>query len=129
MGIIFCNLFCGFILLKLSTEYDFYKIAGVTYIFSTLINAWLNFVNGGSLEFGVTDGFAFGSFALSFIGIVCNIIIIFYETNGHADIVGRYDYELSSKWDKLRTWYIISYCVAGASVAIVFIFPLIIFFL
>lgn len=124
-GIIICNLFCGFIFLKLSTEHDFYKIAGVTYIFATIMKAWLNFTNGGPLEFGFSDGFSFGVFAINFITIVCNIIIIFYETNGHADLVGRYDYELSSKWDKLRTWYIISYCGIGSAVAFAFIFSFI----
>ena len=105
-GIIICNLLYGLILLKLSKEHDFYKTAGIISIFSVLINLWFTFINGGPLESMVSDGFGFGVLALAFISIVCNILIIFFETNGHADILGRYDYELSSKWDKLRKWYI-----------------------
>ena len=124
-GIIICNLLYGLILLKLSKEHDFYKTAGIVSIFSTLINLWLTFVNGGPLESNISDGFGFGSLALAFISVVCNILIIFFETNGHADILGRYNYELSSKWDNLRKWFMYSYCGIGASVALVFIFPLI----
>ena len=124
-GIIICNLLYGIILLKLSKEHDFYKTAGIVSFFSTLINLWFTFINGGPLESMVSDGFGFGVLALAFISIVCNILIIFFETNGHADILGRYDYELSSKWDNLRKWYIYIYCGLGSSFAIIFIFPLI----
>jgi hypothetical protein len=124
-GIIICNLLYGLILLKLSKEHDFYKTAGIVSIFSTFINLWLTFINGGPLEFNVSDGFGFGALALAFISVICSILIIFFETNGHADILGRYDYELSSKWDKLRKWYIYIYCGLGSSFAIIFILPLI----
>ena len=124
-GVIICNLLYGLILLKLSSEYEFYKIAGICSILLTAINVWLNFVNGTPIGLDTSDGFTFGTFALSFIAIVFHIIILFYETNGHADILGPYDYELSSKWDKLRTWYIISYCGTGASIAFMFLLPLI----
>ena len=124
-GIIICNLLYALILLKLSKEHDFYKTAGIISIFSVLINLWFTFINGGPLESMVSDGFSFGVLALAFISIVCNILTIFFETNGHANILGRYDYDLSSKWDKLRKWYIYIYCGLGSSFAIVFIIPLI----
>ena len=59
----------GLILLKLSKEHDFYKTAGIISIFSTLINLWLTFTNGGPLKSSSSDGFGFGSLAFAFISV------------------------------------------------------------
>ena len=123
-GIIVCNLLYGITLLLLSKEYDFYRIAGICSLFSTIITFWFNCMSGGSVN-DTTSELGFGALAISFIGVICNIIVVFFETTGHSDILGRYDYDLSSKWDKLRKWLIISYCGVGSSVVLVFILPII----
>lgn len=42
------------------------------------MKAWLNFTNGGPLEFGFSDSSSFGVFAINFITIVLGILIYIY---------------------------------------------------
>ena len=121
IGLFAANLLYGIILIRLSSQYHSYKISGICYIISVLLTGWLQLM--GATEFGV----AFGSIVLTSFRAILNAIAVYYELSTHSDIISREDYEMSTKWAKLTTYYVFSYVLLLVSIISVSFMPIISF--
>ena len=121
IGLFAANMIYGIILIKLSSQYHYYKISGICYIVSVLLTVWLQLM--GVTEFGV----AFGSIVLSSFRTILNAVAVYYELSTHSDIISREDYEMSTKWAKLTTYYVFSYVLLLISIISVSFIPIISF--
>jgi len=107
-----CSLLYGLILIKLSSEYDYYKAAGITYILSILVS------------FVEANNYIGSSLFVSLVAIILVIASTYFEFTGHADILSKEDYLISSKWDKLKKWAIILYAITLISAIFIFFLPI-----
>lgn len=112
IGKVGCSLLYGLILIKLSSEYDYYKAAGITYILSILIS------------FVEVNNYIGSSLFVSSVAIILSISSTYFEFTGHTDILSKEDYLMSANWNKLKKWTIILYAIALISVIFIFFFPI-----
>ena len=110
-----CMLAYGFILIKLASEEEDYRTAGIC----TLICAAMN----GIIAF-VSEGLANAPMLLLAILIITSIISVVGEYKAfaaHSEILVGVDNLLSDKWLVLRKWYIGAYCVMIACFLLMFL--------
>jgi len=94
------------ILLRLSSEHESYRLAGLFGIGSTLLEVFM-------LVLGSTGGLVF---LISLIKIVVGFLMTYHEYKAHGESVYPVDAELSECWEKLWKWKIYSIAGLGGSV-------------
>lgn len=112
IGASLCNFAYGFILIKLGSEFDYYKTAGICSICSSLISLITTLINIESVLITLITG-------------IISIVAVFYELSAHSDIVANVDHDLHVKWENLRLWSIISYAALPVCTVTSIILPLI----
>ncbi len=100
LGIV-CSLVYSLILLRISSEHESYRFAGLFGIGSTLLEVFM-------LILGSTGGLVF---LISVIKIVIGLLMTYHEYKSHGESVYPVDAELSECWEKLWKWKI--YSIAG----------------
>ena len=101
-----CSLVYSFILLRISSEHESYRLAGLFGIGSTLLEVFM-------LVLGSTGGLVF---LISLIKIVVGFLMTYHEYKAHGESVYPVDAELSECWEKLWKWKIYSIAGLGGSV-------------
>jgi len=101
-----CSLVYSLILLRLSSEHESYRLAGLFGIGSTLLEVFM-------LVLGSTGGLVF---LISLIKIVVGFLMTYHEYKAHGESVYPVDAELSECWEKLWKWKIYSIAGLGGSV-------------
>ena len=96
-----CSLVYSLILLRISSEHESYRLAGLFGIGSTLLEVFM-------LILGSTGGLVF---LISVIKIVIGLFMTYHEYKAHGESVYPVDAELSECWEKLWKWKI--YSIAG----------------
>ena len=96
-----CSLVYSLILLRISSEHESYRLAGLFGIGSTLLEVFM-------LILGSTGGLVF---LISVIKIVIGLFMTYHEYKAHGESVYPVDVELSECWEKLWKWKI--YSIAG----------------
>ena len=111
-----CSLTYGAILLKLGTEEDRYRTAGICALIAGASSALAAMINGGS------DG---ATWILIFT-IPAAIVAIVGEYNeymAHSAVLSGVDNELSEKWEVLWKWYIGLFAGIFGSILLMLIIP------
>ena len=111
-----CSLIYGAILLKLGSEEDRYRTAGICALIAGASSALAAIINGGS------DG---ATWILIFT-IPAAIVAIVGEYNeymAHSAVLSGVDNELSEKWEVLWKWYIGLFAGIFGSILLMLIFP------
>ena len=111
-----CSLTYGAILLKLGSEEDRYRTAGICALIAGASSALAAMINGGS------DG---ATWILIFT-IPAAIVAIVGEYNeymAHSAVLSGVDNELSEKWEVLWKWYIGLFAGIFGSILLMLIFP------
>ena len=111
-----CSLIYGAILLKLGSEEDRYRTAGICALIAGASSALAAMINGGS------DG---ATWILIFT-IPAAIVAIVGEYNeymAHSAVLSGVDNELSEKWEVLWKWYIGLFAGIFGSILLMLIFP------
>lgn len=111
VGIIYYAAY-GLILLRISSECGHYRIAGVCWLVATALNIaafWLS--STVTVQLGARLLLYLPQLVLLMIGC-------YHEFSGHAEVVGTLDFELSYKWTRLWTWYIV--LLVGTVFAVLF---------
>ena len=111
-----CSLTYGAILLKLGTEEDRYRTAGICALIAGASSALAAIINGGS------DG---ATWILIFT-IPAAIVAIVGEYNeymAHSAVLSGVDNELSEKWEVLWKWYIGLFAGIFGSILLMLIIP------
>jgi len=101
-----CSLVYSLILLRISSEHESYRLAGLFGIGSTLLEVFM-------LVLGSTGGLVF---LISLIKIVVGFLMTYHEYKAHGESVYPVDAELSECWEKLWKWKIYSIAGLGGSV-------------
>lgn len=112
-----CSLAYGAILLKLGSEEDRYRTAGICALIAGASSALAAIINGGS------DG---ATWILIFT-IPAAIVAMVGEYNeymGHSAVLSGVDNELSEKWEVLWKWYIGLFGVMIGSILVMLIIPI-----
>ncbi len=98
-----CSFAYGFILLRLTSQEDRYRTAGICMLVGGLVSVLMCFPT--------FFGDIWWRLILSLVMIVVNPIGIHYEFTAHSVVLNTLDNKLADKWTTLAKWYIISYCV------------------
>lgn len=112
-----CSLTYGAILLKLGSEEDRYRTAGICALIAGASSALAAIINGGS------DG---ATWILIFT-IPAAIVALVGEYNeymAHSAVLSGVDNELSEKWEVLWKWYIGLFGVMIGSILVMLIIPI-----
>lgn len=109
----FCSIFYALILMKLSSEHEYYKAAGISHIIVLIISL----LPTESHFIGTTLFF-------SLLTSVIAIVSIYFEFTAHFELSCEVDYALASKWNTLKKWYLGLYILILASTLIVLILPI-----
>ena len=103
-----CSLIYGVLLLKLATEEEGYRGAGICYIAAAVIG-----ILGGNIPgLGVIASLA---------AAVVSLVGTYQEYTAHAAVTAEVDYDLSEKWKKLWTWYLLAMGALILSILLMFI--------
>lgn len=105
----------GLILLKLSSEEDMYRIAGICHLISAVVSLALDiFTNGGAW-----------TLVISIPGLIVSMVGVYNEYMAHSAVLSGVDNDLSEKWEKLWKWEIGLLGAIIGSLLVVLILPLI----
>lgn len=115
------NIFClagyGFILLKLSSENEHYRVAGICALIAGAISVVLMLVSNGA-------DVPVWTLLISLPALVLDIIGEYNEYKGHSEILRDVNVLLSEKWDTLWKWFVGMFLVMFGSIAVVFVVPM-----
>ena len=114
----------GYILLKLSCESEYYRVAGKCQFIAVAVNAVIAFIPTGEDE----TGFAWLGL-LSLPSLIVAVIARYHEYKGHAEVLEEADPVLSAKWKELWQWYIILFASVFGCILIALLIPLVGFLL
>ena len=113
LGIV-CNVVYAISLLRLSSQEDRYKTAGICALVSAAWNIVLIATNGNETVQSWTA-------VLSILFAIVAFVGEYNEMTAHSVILTGVDAELSEKWSKLWKWYIGSYCAILGSALLILI--------
>lgn len=105
----------GLVLLKLRSEEDMYRIAGICHLIGAVVSFALD---------TFTDGEAW-TLVISLPGLIVSMVGVYNEYMAHSAVLSGVDNDLSEKWEKLWKWEIGLLAVVLGSILIVFILPVI----
>ena len=111
-----CSLAWCLILMKLGSEDDRYRTAGICSLITTAGNLAMNLISGISDSVGWTLIFALPVVIVGFVGM-------YREFMAHADVLTGVDNDLSVKWEKLWKWYIGSLLALLGSAVLLAVIP------
>ncbi|MBO5178128.1 MAG: DUF3795 domain-containing protein [Lachnospiraceae bacterium] len=102
-----CSLVYSLILLRISSEHESYRLAGLFGIGSTLLEVFM-------LVLGSTGGLVF---LISLIKIAVGLLMTYHEYKAHGESVYPVDADLSECWEKLWKWKL--YSIAGLAGSVI----------
>ena len=111
-----CSLIYGAILLKLGSEEDRYRTAGICALIAGASSALAAMINGGS------DG-ATWILVFTIPAAIVGIVGEYNEYMGHSAVLSGVDNELSEKWEVLWKWYIGLFLGIFGSILLMLIIP------
>lgn len=105
----------GLILLKLRSEEDMYRIAGICHLIGAVVSFGLEtFTDGGNW-----------TLVISLPVAIVSMVGVYNEYMAHAAVLSGVDNDLSEKWEKLWKWEIGLLAAIAGSILVVLILPLI----
>ena len=111
-----CSLTYGAILMKLGSEEDRYRTAGICALIAGAASALAAIINGGS------DGTAW-ILIFTIPAAIVGIVGEYNEYMGHSAVLSGVDNELSEKWEVLWKWYIGLFLGIFGSILLLLIIP------
>lgn len=105
------------ILIRLASEEDRYRTAGICVLVSCGVSILLAVISGTAETPPWTLLISIPAAVVSFVGE-------YNEYMAHAAVLTGVDNELAEKWEKLWKWYIGLFCVMFGSIVVIVIFPL-----
>lgn len=115
-GSILCTAVYGMILIRLSSEFYFYRTAGICYLCTCIISFITSLSNNETSGFIIFTGL---------IGGILTLVAIFSEFSGHCDMLIDIDHDLYVKWNNLKLLFTICYSATLVCIFLSVIFPLI----
>lgn len=112
-----CSLTYGLILVKLASEEDRYKTAGICALVCGVVSAIVAFISGTGETATWTLIFTLPAAVVSFVGE-------YNEYMAHSIVLSGVDNELSEKWEKLWKWYIGMFGAMIGSILVMLIIPI-----
>ena len=112
-----CSLTYGLILVKLASEEDRYKTAGICALVCGVVSAVVAFISGTGETATWTLIFTLPAAVVSFVGE-------YNEYMAHSIVLTGVDNELSEKWEKLWKWYIGMFGAMIGSILVMLIIPI-----
>ena len=112
-----CSLTYGLILIKLASEEDRYKTAGICALACGTVNAVVAIISGTGEPATWTLIFTLPAAVLDFVGE-------YNEYKAHSIVLTGVDNELSEKWEKLWKWYIGMFGAMIGSILVMLIIPI-----
>ena len=103
-----CSLIYGVVLLKLASEEESYRVAGLCGIAVAVIGLFLYEIPGLGM---------IAQLAAAVVALVGN----YQEYMAHAAVTAEVDYDLSEKWKKLWTYYLLAIGALFLSILLMFI--------
>lgn len=111
-----CSGAYGLILLRLSSEEDRYKTAGLCVLAGAAVSALIAFISGGGEAPTWT-------LLLSLPAAIASLVGEYNECAAHSIMLDGLDNELSEKWEQLWKWTLGCYCGLIGGLVLVFIIP------
>ena len=112
-----CSLTYGLILIKLASEEDRYKTAGICALVSGAVSAVVAIISGTGETATWTLIFTLPAAVVSFVGE-------YNEYMAHSIVLSGVDNELAEKWEKLWKWYIGMFGAMIGSILVMLIIPI-----
>lgn len=112
-----CSLTYGLILVKLASEEDRYKTAGICALVCGVVSAVVAIISGTGETATWTLIFTLPAAVVSFVGE-------YNEYMAHSIVLSGVDNELSEKWEKLWKWYICMFGAMIGSILVMLIIPI-----
>lgn len=112
-----CSLTYGAILLKLGSEEDRYRTAGICALVAGGVSAVVAIITGTAEEATWTLLFTLPAAVVAMVGE-------YNEYMGHSAVLAGVDNELSEKWEVLWKWYIGLFGVMIGSILVMLIIPI-----
>lgn len=108
-----CNLAYGLILIRLTSECEGYRLAGVLSIVAAAVGLLVALLGGANW-----------TLILSVPAAVVGLVAQYQEFMAHGNVLSQFDGELSNKWYRLWKWFIGVYIALIGSVILMLIFPI-----
>lgn len=112
-----CSLAYGLILVKLASEEDRYRTAGICCLVGGAVSLLIVMIAGGA---EIPTWTLLLSIPVAIVGLVGE----YYEYMAHSTVLGGVDDELSEKWCVLWKWYIGLFCVMIGSLLVMLMIPI-----
>ncbi len=96
---IICVIVYGVVLLKMSTENEHYRTAGICCIISGVVDTIVSIVSGGNED-------SVGALIISIPLIIVGLVGEYNEYVGHEEEVRNINEEMADRWERLWKWYI-----------------------
>lgn len=106
----------GLILVKLASEEDRYKTAGICALIAGAVSVGVAIISG-------TGESPAWTLVLTLPASVVSLVGEHNEYMGHANVLTGVDNELSEKWEKLWYWYIGLFGIMIGSILVMFLIP------
>lgn len=111
-----CSLAWGLILLKLGTEEDGYRTAGVCSLIAAAASLLTTAISGSQEAAGWT-------LIITIPAVVVGLVGEYHEFMAHSAVLTGVDNELAEKWEKLWKWYIIMMLSLLGSILVMLLAP------
>lgn len=108
-----CNLVYGLILIRLTSECERYRLAGLLSIAAAAVGLLSAMLGGGSW-----------TLILTLPAAVAGLVAQYLEFMAHGDVLDPFDREGAEKWRGLWKWFIGVYIALIGSVILMLIFPI-----